>query len=112
MEQEDNRTQEPDLGQFKSVNALMDAYRSLQAEFTKKSQKVKELEEKHGSFEALYSSASQNEEVKGRIIEDYLKSLKSSALPKVQGGGVCALPDKPKTLREAGKMAEQWMKGV
>ena len=22
------------------------------------------------------------------------------------------LPDKPKTLREAGKMAEQWMKGV
>lgn len=112
MEQEDNKTREPDLGQFKSVNALMDAYRSLQAEFTKKSQRVKELEESSRSCEGLYASASQNEEVKGKIIEDYLKSLKSSSLPKVQGGGVCSLPDKPKTLREAGKLAEQWMKGV
>ena len=34
-----------DLGKFKDVNALMQAYRSLQAEFTRRSQRLKRYEE-------------------------------------------------------------------
>ena len=33
------------LGKFKSVDALLSAYRSLEAEFTRRSQRLKELEE-------------------------------------------------------------------
>ncbi len=37
-------SQHDDLGKFKSVQALMDAYNNLQAEFTKKCQKLSELQ--------------------------------------------------------------------
>ena len=35
-----------DLGKFKDVKALLDAYTSLEAEFTRRSQRLKELEGK------------------------------------------------------------------
>ena len=35
----------PDLGKFKSVDALLRAYGELEAEFTRRSQKLKALEE-------------------------------------------------------------------
>ena len=37
-------TSEISLGKFKDVNALLNAYNSLQAEFTKRCQRIKELE--------------------------------------------------------------------
>lgn len=37
-------SQEADLGKFKNAKALLDAYNNLQAEFTKKCQKLSELE--------------------------------------------------------------------
>lgn len=45
LEDQDNSTVEPcDLGKFKNPQALLDAYNNLQAEFTKKCQKLSQLE--------------------------------------------------------------------
>ena len=49
------------LGKFKSVDALLNAYNSLEAEFTRRSQALRELEEeeeKNGSGERAEHSAS------------------------------------------------------
>ncbi len=42
-EQKDTAAQKP--GKFESVDALLNAYKSLEAEFTRRSQRLKELEE-------------------------------------------------------------------
>ncbi len=113
MEQEENKTQgtpENDLGKFKSVAALMEAYNSLQAEFTRRSQRLKELEEK--PKEDLYESVMRDEGVKGKIIEEYLSSLRRSPLAMPEGGSVAAPARKPKSLQEAGRLAIQYFKGV
>ena len=41
-----------ELGKFKDVKALAEAYRALEAEFTRRSQRLKELEEKQANKEA------------------------------------------------------------
>ena len=171
-----------DLGKFKDVNALLQAYESLQAEFTRRSQRLKRYEEadKQGSsfgvdtaqevLEAAAADASQsapspdspmeegivksqttamrsqvmesvdgehenmgktgvretfsgsdganaapslyeqvlaNEEVRLRIIGDYLSSIGKSGAPLMKGGtGVLATPlQKPSTVSQAGNMA-------
>ena len=43
--QAEGNTAAAGLGKFKSVDALMSAYLSLEAEFTRRSQRLKELEE-------------------------------------------------------------------
>ena len=50
MTEEENRHTDPasgapDLGKFKNVEALARAYRELEAEFTRRSQRLKALEE-------------------------------------------------------------------
>ncbi len=172
-----------DLGKFKDVNALLQAYESLQAEFTRRSQRLKRYEEadKQGSssgaaddvqemLEAAAADASQdapcpdstmeegiaksqtnamrsqvqkvmdgehenmgmngvreafsgsdganaapslyeqvlaNEDVRLRIIGDYLSSIGKSGAPLMKGGtGVLATPlQKPSTVSQAGNMA-------
>ncbi len=172
-----------DLGKFKDVNALLQAYESLQAEFTRRSQRLKRYEEadKQGSssgaaqvaqevLEAPATDASQgtpspdsameegiaksqtnamrsqvmesmdgeqenmgmngvreafsgsdganavpslyeqvlaNEDVRLRIIGDYLSSIGKSGAPLMKGGtGVLATPlQKPSTVSQAGNMA-------
>ena len=41
---EEQEKSQVSLGKFKDVNALLSAYNSLQSEFTKRCQKIKELE--------------------------------------------------------------------
>ncbi len=177
-------SQNSDLGKFKSVEALMDAYNSLQAEFTKKCQALSELKkektedeveeaspaqeikkDEEKSFETFneesftqfleenseaqeyaeeikqkFSSATQtqspyevawakvllnsfkekdeksnqiinqyvlsNENVKNKIIENYLQELSQAKSPMVissQSGERVSgiIPDAPKTLKEA-----------
>ncbi len=151
------------LGKFKNANALLDAYNSLEAEFTRRSQKLKELEglvgnkensnfqsivekipqlkeyQKDGTVEGCISSLveeinslqkiaekSSNEEdtevyekatkrsgVKDRIISDYLLSLNSmKTVPLLDSNGSAIyLPEnKPRTINEAGLMAEKLFK--
>lgn len=51
------------LGKFKDVNALVRAYSALEAEFTRRSQKLKELERKVGNCETAQSEKSGNDGV-------------------------------------------------
>ena len=110
-------TTEPDLGKFKSVEALMRAYRELEAEFTRRSQKLKALEEsappaggnteekRAPRNEELYREVTNNEGVRTRVLSDYLSSLRGVPLMTGGGAGVKAPSDKPKSIREAGNLA-------
>lgn len=124
-------------GKFQSVDALLRAYNSLQAEFTRRSQRLKELERERGernippqtaepatppavqasasapppaaapeTDEELFRRANASEEVKKRIISEYLDGVKKSAVP-LTGGGVSVVSPaaKPGSLAEAGAMA-------
>lgn len=53
MSEVGSQNQEGELGKFKSVQALMDAYDSLQAEFTKKCQQLSELKKDKTGEESL-----------------------------------------------------------
>lgn len=114
--EEANMGEEAYLGKFKSVDALMRAYRELEAEFTRRSQRLKALEESapnQGNAEdkraprdeELYKEISENEGVRTRVIGDYLSSLKGVPLMTGGGAGVKTPADKPKSIREAGSLA-------
>ena len=112
-----------DLGKFKDVQALLSAYESLEAEFTRRSQRLKELEEKIKAQDAPAQaenapvpSSAQNTGVddpdaRERIIGEYLREVSvGRTVPFVTGGvGVPAPRSKPATIREAGKLAEQFL---
>lgn len=109
--------QTPDLGKFKSVDALVRAYGELESEFTRRSQRLKALEEQterksseegtraERTSEELYREAKQNEGVCARLVSEYLQSLKGVPLMTGAGTGVTAPADRPKSLREAGNLA-------
>lgn len=112
-----------DLGKFKSVDALLRAYGELESEFTRRSQRLKELEAKgepngngepsagaaHGQ-EELYRAVMENEEVRARVLTDYLRSLKGVPLMTGSGTGVTAPANKPASIAEAGKLALGYFK--
>lgn len=113
---------EPDIGKFRSVEALLSAYRSLEAEFTRRSQRLKELEEKQGANipgeplpssgeEQLIEAALSNERVKNAVVGEYLKDIAvRKSAPMLAGGVACAAPsDAPKSVKEAGKLAKQFL---
>ena len=109
----------PDLGKFKSVDALLRAYSELEAEFTRRSQKLKALEDaasqKSGEAGAvrendLYRMVNENEGVRARILGDYLASLKGVPLLTNSGVGVTVNEPAPKTFTEAGKYALGYLK--
>lgn len=119
----------PDLGKFKSVDALLSAYGELEAEFTRRSQRLRALEEKYepqpepeqtGDLsgnksgardgEELYRAVSENEEVRARVLSDYLRTLRGVPLMTGAGTGIVSPPNRPKTLSEAGKLALGYLK--
>ena len=138
MTEEENRHTDPasgapDLGKFKNVEALARAYRELEAEFTRRSQRLKALEEAARSGEtapgtvpdaaekpaqdrvfedgeALYAAASQNEAVRKRIVGDYLASLNAVPLMAAGGAPVRAPARRISTIGEAGAFALGYLK--
>ena len=111
------------LGKFKDVKSLLDAYNSLQSEFTKRCQKLKELE---GKIEAdktakvvrtdiLEGVADESkgitDEEKSKILQDYLKDVLGQKQTAVvidgAGVGVRTPTKKPKTISEAGVLAKE-----
>ena len=117
-----------DLGKFKDVKALLDAYTSLEAEFTRRSQRLKELEGKSKAQptadaangepssglrkESLYEAVINDEKVKEAVIADYLKSVASGRSVPILTGGI-SVPSpktKPATVKEAGRLAKQFLK--
>lgn len=115
----------PELGKFKSVDALLSAYLSLEAEFTRRSQRLKELEEGNKSApeqgapsrksipegEELLRAALSDGNVRNAVLEDYLKSVSQGAVPLILGGVAPSAPkDAPKTVKEAGNLARRFLK--
>lgn len=115
------------LGKFKDVETLMKAYSDLQAEFTRRSQRLSELEKgnkaqslsdvegKESSRmdeEQLLSAALENDRVKDAVIADYLKSVSApKSVPLLSGGGGVAAPRvAPKSVKEAGRLAQEFLK--
>ena len=113
--EEQGEQRAPDLGKFKSVDALMRAYGELEAEFTRRSQRLKVLEDaerQRGASaqpvtdsEALYSAVKENGEVSKRIVEDYLQSVRGVPLLSGAGAAMPAPANKPQSIREAGALA-------
>lgn len=112
------KVSEASLGKFKDAEALLNAYNSLQSEFTKRCQKVKELEEiiKAGKTERQAAESSElktaqdNNAFKEQILKDYLKSVVSlkgkAVMLGEEGVGVATPLSKPKTLEQASVMAK------
>lgn len=116
-----------ELGKFKDVKALMEAYTALEAEFTRRSQRLKELEankEQSSPAEAASAEApSQAEmpsaaesdklpdEVKKAVIEEYLNGVCAHrGVPFVTGGGAVATVRRvPSNLQEAGTLAKKYL---
>ena len=117
-----------DLGKFKDVKALLNAYNSLEAEFTRRSQRLKELEASKADnppaeaasgapspgvrdTASLYEAASGDESVKNAIIADYLKSVSSQkGAPMVTGGISVPSPKaRPASIKEAGRLAQEFL---
>ena len=109
------------LGKFKSVDSLINAYNSLQSEFTKRCQKIKELEGRLSADKSDLSVPTEKndeasvktvtEEDKRKILEEYLKGVIGSKQNAVvlsdNGVGVTTPVSRPKSLSEAGILAKE-----
>ncbi len=124
---------EVSLGKFKDISALLSAYNSLESEFTKRCQKIKELEEKVKMVDKENSTRenapkdnspiiesqedktikSITKEEKEEIVKGYLKEIlssKSSAIVLDEiGTGVKSPTNKPKTIEQAGELAKEFL---
>lgn len=115
------------LGKFKDVGTLIKAYSELEAEFTRRSQRLKELENGNKtealpdgdkalssqSDDEFVKRALSDEKVRDAVIGEYLKSLQTAGGAPVTtgGGGVAAPRSAPKSVREAGRLAREFLKG-
>lgn len=113
------------LGKFKDVNALLNAYNSLQSEFTKRCQRLKELEGTKTSDKEVApqvdvgetektpsNTINENTAIKQEdILKDYLKGVLAGKQKAVvineTGVSVKAPVSKPKTIAEAGLLAKE-----
>ena len=111
----------PDTGKFKSVEALLSAYLSLEAEFTRRSQRLKELEESKTAEasspecldgDKLIAAAMASNAVKDAVVGEYLKTVSSGrSVPLIVGGMSCAAPQSsPRSVSEAGMLVKQFLK--
>jgi hypothetical protein len=114
------------LGKFKDIKTLIDAYSSLEAEFTRRSIKLKELEEMNkaqtpsdGAESApspqenkVEESQTYDEKVRDAVIAEYLKAVaEGKSVPLVSGGGGVAAPRRTyKTVKEAGRLVQEFLK--
>ena len=124
--EEGGKETEISLGKFKDVNALLNAYNSLQSEFTKRCQRIKELESKVVQTDKTTQSGSEMEEklesnsIKGnteedkeQILKEYLKGIlnsKQQAIIMADGVGLKTPSNKPKSIAEAGMLAKEILK--
>ena len=109
---------EVSLGKFKDVEALVNAYNSLQSEFTKRCQKIKELEGKlenekvntNQDANQEQSTLKQQVNEKDQVLKEYLLDVlgkKPNAIVMDGAGvGVKTPVPRPTTIEEAGKLAQ------
>lgn len=119
-----------ELGKFKDVEALRQAYQALEAEFTRRSQRLKELEKANKELSAPPAEAGNgeapsrqavdlpqagraalSEEEKNAVIEEYLNGVRSGrGVPIIMGGNVVPAARRvPSDLKEAGALARNFL---
>lgn len=124
-------------GKFANAQALLSAYLELEAEFTRRSQRLRELEggnkarsdgapsrgDEDGGDNIQPESGGENNSADGQaeaaipdgvrraVIEEYLKGVASGrSAPVLAGGiGLAAPKNRPKTVNEAGRLARQFL---
>ena len=116
------RVAEVSLGKFKDVNALLSAYNSLESEFTKRCQRIKELEcalsavdKESPNAEETAKKENQTDDITGEKKEEILKEYLTGILGRKQkaivldgaGVGVKTPVHRPKTIRQAGELAKE-----
>lgn len=109
------RQTEVSLGKFKDAKALLEAYNSLQSEFTKRCQRIKELESLNAvadKTEVPAETQTKAQEIdKTEILKDYLKGLMGAKSQAVildgEGSGIKTPVNRPKTIEEAGRLATE-----
>ena len=107
------------LYKFDSVELLEDAYSALEAEFTKRCQQnrelkkqIAELQDKIRKLESadLLSLVMADENIKREVVNDYLSSVLSrkhgNVLTSKVGCSAFMPPDRPKTLKDAQRLAD------
>lgn len=122
----DKKDGEVSLGKFKDISALLSAYNSLEAEFTKRCQKIKELEERVKEVDKVVPPTENtkmgvedvttkgiSDEEKEKILKDYLKGIMSSKSSAIVlddvGTGVKSPTNRPKTIEQAGQLAREFL---
>lgn len=118
--------QEVSLGKFKDVQALLSAYNSLQAEFTKRCQRIKELESEGKEIDKAIAPMENpkteeptinqgiTEEDRNAILKDYLKGVvmakEKAIIIDGVGSGIKTPTSRPRTIAEAGALATELLK--
>ena len=116
---------EVSFGKFKDAESLLGAYNALEAEFTRRSQRLRELEGRLASDKAKApeqgggeQKEKSDEKAQAQIVQkpkdDFSNGEKVVEIPpvpvKVMGGGapVAMPPRRPKTIAEAGELARNF----
>lgn len=94
------------IGKFKNTESLYSAYNNLQAEFTRKCQKLSELEQSLQKPQDVEAYLKDNPLVVEEILKKYIQELKQNSAPitisSAVGSGIPLMaPPKPTTLDEA-----------
>ena len=103
------------FGKFRSAEALLSAYNSLEAEFTRRSQRLRELEGRLQDGNRMSSAAEgeerqqpQNlEEQVGAAVEKYLAARQAPYIMADGGSPASAPARRIRSLEEAGRLAQE-----
>ena len=104
------------IGKFKNTESLLNAYNNLQAEFTRKCQKLSELESLAEKTSSKTLGAEEyikeNPEMVEKILTHYLEEVKNQKSPQIitsaGGGGIpLSAPPNPTTLDEARELTKK-----
>ena len=104
------------IGKFKNTESLLNAYNSLQAEFTRKCQRLSELESKaQSTTENVEDYIKNNQNLVGKILKHYVAEIQNNPSPvsisDSAGSGIPLMaPPKPTTMEEAKEVVKNLFK--
>lgn len=107
-------------GKFKDVPSLLEAYNNLQAEFTRKCQRLSELEKATQAYaepdnQTAENLMTENPILAEEVVKAYLEQVRSSqtfaTISGAGGGGIpVSAPPNPTTLEEARQVLKNMFK--
>ena len=104
------------IGKFKNTESLLNAYNSLQAEFTRKCQRLSELETAaQSTTENVEDYIKNNQNLVGKILKHYVAEIQNNPSPvsisDSAGSGIPLMaPPKPTTMEEAKEVVKNLFK--